>query len=107
MAAPPNRFHLPRPGPLPGKPRADSRPALTIPSGPTLLNRTGPGHMKAVARALEYVGKLAAVQTARELTDAQLLEQFVVHQDEAAFTVLVERHGPMVRGVCRRILRNS
>src|SRR5262249_43982809 len=28
-------------------------------------------------------------------------------KDEAAFTVLVERHGPMVLGVCRRALRHA
>jgi RNA polymerase sigma factor (sigma-70 family) len=35
-----------------------------------------------------------------------LLERFVRGHDEAAFTVLIERHGPMVLGVCRRALPN-
>jgi RNA polymerase sigma factor (sigma-70 family) len=41
------------------------------------------------------------------LSDLQLLERFLAGHDEAAelaFTALVERHGPMVLGVCRRIL---
>lgn len=38
------------------------------------------------------------------LTDAQLLGTFVEHHDEAAIAALVRRHGPMVWGVCRRIL---
>src|SRR4051794_6149188 len=38
------------------------------------------------------------------LPDGALLEQFVATGNEAAFEVLVERHGPMVWGVCRRIL---
>jgi RNA polymerase sigma factor (sigma-70 family) len=42
-------------------------------------------------------------QDKAELTDGQLLECFVVQQDEAAFEALVRRHGPMVLGVCRRI----
>ena len=41
---------------------------------------------------------------AEDKTDGQLLEQFVNAHDESAFTVLVRRHGPMVLGVCRRIL---
>jgi RNA polymerase sigma factor (sigma-70 family) len=41
------------------------------------------------------------------LSDAQLLEHFVSRRDEAAFEVLVWRHGPMVLGVCRRLLRHE
>jgi RNA polymerase sigma factor (sigma-70 family) len=36
--------------------------------------------------------------------DAQLLTAFINNRDEAAFTSLVKRHGPMVWGVCRRLL---
>jgi hypothetical protein len=38
------------------------------------------------------------------LTDADLVERFARERDAAAFEVLVQRFGPMVFGVCRRIL---
>src|SRR3954451_12859025 len=40
------------------------------------------------------------------LSDGQLLDCFVEHRDEAAFAALLRRHGPMVLGVCRRVLRH-
>ena len=39
--------------------------------------------------------------------DAALLAQFAAGRDEAAFEELMRRHGPMVLGVCRRVLGNS
>src|SRR5437879_6524565 len=41
------------------------------------------------------------------LTDEQLLSLFIERRDEGAFEGLVRRHGPMVMGVCRRVLRNQ
>src|SRR6202050_2354310 len=41
-----------------------------------------------------------------DLTDGQLLEGFVSRRDAADLEALVLRHGPMVWGVCRRVLRN-
>jgi RNA polymerase sigma factor (sigma-70 family) len=41
-----------------------------------------------------------------ERTDGELLDEYVSRRNEAALAVLVCRHGPMVWGVCRRILRD-
>src|SRR5256885_6241029 len=41
------------------------------------------------------------------LSDAQLLERFIAERDEAAFELLVWRHGPTVPGVCRRMLQHE
>jgi RNA polymerase sigma factor (sigma-70 family) len=38
-------------------------------------------------------------------SDRELLERYATDSDSGAFTELVRRHGPMVLGVCRRILR--
>ena len=58
---------------------------------------TGPRHL----RTLFSLGTVAC------LSDAQLLEQYIARRDElgeAAFATLVQRHGPMVLGACRRVL---
>jgi RNA polymerase sigma factor (sigma-70 family) len=49
---------------------------------------------------------LIASRSGEEASDALLLDRFVEQWDEAAFRDLVRRHGPMVLGVCRRILRD-
>ena len=42
-----------------------------------------------------------------DLTDGQLMEEYVGCRAEAAFAALVRRHGPMVWRVCRRILHHQ
>jgi RNA polymerase sigma factor (sigma-70 family) len=41
-----------------------------------------------------------------DLEDRQLLERFLAERDETAFELILRRHGPMVLGVCRRVLNN-
>ena len=40
-------------------------------------------------------------------TDRELIGRFHGSRDEAAFAALVDRHGPMVLGACRRALRDA
>jgi RNA polymerase sigma factor (sigma-70 family) len=62
---------------------------------------------KPLSDCFQHICRLAVVQTARELGDHELLKRFVADKDEAAFAVLVERHGPRVLGVCRRMLGSA
>src|SRR5262249_14330061 len=50
---------------------------------------------------------LRAVRPVVGPTDGELLGGFVARQDEPAFAELVRRHGPMVLGVCRRLLHHE
>jgi RNA polymerase sigma factor (sigma-70 family) len=61
-------------------------------------------HLRQAVRHLR--GMLAARET-EGLTEADLWGRYVREQDEAAFETLVRRHGPMVLGVCRRILSHE
>jgi RNA polymerase sigma-70 factor (ECF subfamily) len=45
--------------------------------------------------------------TENRSSDLDLLDAYLAHGDEAAFETLVHRHGPMVFGVCCRILRDE
>ncbi|HEY7427247.1 MAG TPA: sigma-70 family RNA polymerase sigma factor [Gemmataceae bacterium] len=45
-----------------------------------------------------------ACQERSEERDEQLLHDFTTQRDEAAFAVMVRRHGPMVMQVCKRVL---
>ncbi len=48
--------------------------------------------------------RIAGVGGDEAASDGQLLERFVSRRDESAFETLMARHGPMVLGVCRRVL---
>lgn len=67
----------------------------------------GHGTSGTAVRDLETLLRSGAVGT---LDDAELLERFLSSQGEDAedaFAAVVERHGPMVLAVCRRILRDA
>lgn len=50
------------------------------------------------------ISKLVAWQEFAERTDGQLLQSFAEQADDLALRTLMRRHGPMVLGVCRRLL---
>jgi RNA polymerase sigma factor (sigma-70 family) len=56
------------------------------------------------SRIIRHLRAAVLRQTGEGPEDAQLLDQFLSRRDEAAFEALVRRHGPMVFGVCRRVL---
>jgi RNA polymerase sigma factor (sigma-70 family) len=56
---------------------------------------------------LEQLNRVFNHGTVIGLPEGKLLERFVAEGDETAFAALVTRHGPMVLGVCRRILRDD
>ena len=43
---------------------------------------------------------------AGDATDAHLLDRFVLFNDESAFEKIIQRHGPMVLGLSRRLLHD-
>jgi RNA polymerase sigma factor (sigma-70 family) len=55
---------------------------------------------------LDRMRKFVAVLTADQVTDHHLLNRYLAGQDHSAFALLVKRHGPMVLGVCWRVLRH-
>src|SRR5437764_14622420 len=48
-----------------------------------------------------------AARSSAGVPDAALLDRFVGQRDEAAFELLVWRHGKMVFGTCRRLLHDT
>jgi RNA polymerase sigma factor (sigma-70 family) len=55
---------------------------------------------------LHHLRHLIGGVSAAALTDGQLLERFLADRDETAVEVLVRRYGPLVLGVCRRVLHD-
>jgi RNA polymerase sigma factor (sigma-70 family) len=59
-----------------------------------------------LSELVRHIRRIALKAKAADLDDGQLLERFLAQRDQAAFEVLLRRHGPMVLGVCRRLLRD-
>jgi RNA polymerase sigma factor (sigma-70 family) len=64
-------------------------------------------HAGRLKRPLERLRRALAPADGGDLSDGRLLARFVATRDESAFAALVRRHGPMVLGVCRRLVRHD
>ena len=56
---------------------------------------------------LRSIRRLVEDESVRQHSDQHLLRQFSDHRDEAAFGMLLRRHGPMVLDVCRGVFGND
>jgi RNA polymerase sigma factor (sigma-70 family) len=63
-----------------------------------------PAHLYNV---LTYLRQVTHPRGAGDRSDAELLRRFVAGRDAGAFEALLQRHGPKVLAVCRRILDNE
>jgi RNA polymerase sigma factor (sigma-70 family) len=61
-------------------------------------------HSRTLGPLLHSLHRFCALQGNESCTDADLLERFTRARDQDAFAALVYRHGPMVLGVCRRLI---
>jgi RNA polymerase sigma factor (sigma-70 family) len=59
-----------------------------------------------VSPVARYLHTLFNARAFAGLSDGQLLERFLARRDADALEALVRRHGPMVWGVCLRVLRD-
>jgi polysaccharide export outer membrane protein len=60
-----------------------------------------------IGSVIGHLRRTALLHDRNHLTDGQLLDRFLARREEAAFEALVQRHGPMVLGVCQRVLHNA
>src|SRR5262249_42414742 len=68
----------------------------------------GGGCMSMAGRGivLRHIDRLFGEGTLTGLGDGPLLDRYLTRRDEDAFEALVDLHGPMVLGLCRRMLRD-
>jgi len=69
-----------------------------------LSSKSVPMGTKRMNRVVQQLRRAVLLRDGAGLSDGQLLGWFVERRDETAFAALVRRHGPMVWGVCRRVL---
>jgi RNA polymerase sigma factor (sigma-70 family) len=57
-----------------------------------------------MSKIIQHLRLATDLRDEADWTDSQLLTCFIAQRDEAAFATLLRRHGPMVWGVCRRVV---
>jgi len=72
----------------------------------TLFRRHAIMSQRTLGLVLRQLRRTACPTLGAEPSDGQLLQRFTDERDESSFEMLVQRHGPMVWGLCRRMLAN-
>jgi len=62
---------------------------------------------RSLSTTLQHLRRILIADELAGLSDAELVGRFAERRDEAAFTALVRRYGPVVLAVCRRVLRHE
>src|SRR5262249_49253650 len=76
----------------------------------TLTSGTGESSAMPTARVrtvLGHISQLVGTPPAGDLTDGLLLQRYTSDGEKAAFAALLQRHGRLVWGVCRHVLRHD
>src|SRR5262245_47771105 len=84
-----------------------ARRAAHIPVERRARARPMPTENRKLGRVVEHIRRWAASGVDCAVPDPELLARYRASGDEAAFAALVKRHGPMVWGLCRRLLRHA
>src|SRR3954466_7621557 len=75
------------------------------------MGGSGMGRVATSGTLVRQIGSLFEGGSVAGLSDRQLLERYIAFggdpAGEAAFAALVDRHGPMVLGVCRQLLGDA
>src|SRR6516162_5757113 len=62
---------------------------------------------RGISEVLQHLRRAVLLREGAGMTDGQLLDCFIGRRDQAVLGALVRRHGPMVWGVCRRVLQGD
>src|SRR5438309_1170838 len=60
-----------------------------------------------LSSVLQHLHRMVGPCGPDEVSDGELVGRFARQRDDAAFELLVWRHGPMVLGLCQRLLRQE